>query len=338
MFSHQTSKVNKKMTTSLGQTTITDAFSGHDQKSRRDQEDIPSSSANLIESGYSSNIKTSFGNLLSCQEKLSSSPPLPPPLTISNDPNGCHGNSDIEVAHTRVVLDEEVTSSQELFDSPLSSQQENDTLLSARKRLVPEDWFDDKAAPTFKISKVSYSQKFKSSSSSSSSSSWLSTRRTMFDSTLSSSKREEKKIKKSSKLKATSCTSIKKNSFDILSEESSSDEKNEVLQVDNADLQALIKATSKRLKELSTNKEYISTEVPQISSIEMKADTTLENGQFKIYYYYYRVYYNTQILLLCLVKKKYQIINHLGGLNVELVLTEKLLLKRSLQATSQYYK
>lgn len=281
MFSHQTSKVNKKMTTSPGQTTITDEFSGHDQKSRRDQKDIPSSSANLIESGYSSNIKTSFGNLLSCREKLSSPPPpLPPPLTTLNDPNGCHGNSDIEVAHTRVVLDEELTSSQELFDSPLSSQQENnDTLLSARKRLVPEDWFDDKAAPTFKISKVSYSQKFKSSSSSS----WLSTRRTMFDSTLSSSKKEEKKIKKSSKLKATSCTSIKKNSFDILSEESSSDEKNEVLQVDNADLQALIKATSKRLKELSTNKEYISTEVPQISSIEMKEDTTLENGQFKLY-------------------------------------------------------
>lgn len=35
---------------------------------------------------------------------------------------------------------------------------------------------------------------------------------------------------------------------------------------------------------------------------------------------------------------KYLINNHLGGLNVELVLTEKLLLKRSFQATSQYYK
>ena len=276
MFSHQKStKVTKKMTTS-GQTTITDAFSGRGQKSRRDQEDIPSSSADLVESGYSSNIETSFGNLL-CQDKLSSPPPLPPPITTSNDPNGCHGNSDTEVAHTIVVLDEELSSSQELFDSPLSSQQEhNNTSLSARKRLVPEDWFGEKAAPTLKMSKVSYSQKFKSSSS------WLSTRRTMFDSTLSSGKREKKKIK-TSKLKTTSSTSTKRNnSFDVLSKESLSDEKDEVLQIDNIELQALIKATSKRLKELSSNKEDISTKVPQISSIEMKPDTTLENGQFKI--------------------------------------------------------
>ena len=285
MFSHQIStKVSKKMTTS-GQTTITDSFSGHGQKSGCDQEGTPSSSTDLVESNYSSNIEKSCVNLLSCQDKLSSPPPLPPPL---NESNGCHDNSDIEVTPTRAILDEELlTSSQELFDSPLSSQQKcNDTSISPRKRLVPEEWLVNKGPPTLKISKVSYSSQNVKSSSSSSSSSWLSTRRTVFDSTPSSSKREERKIKKPSKLKVAS--SKKNSTFDVLSKESSSDEKNEVLQIDNADLRALIKATSQRLKELSTNNnEDISTEVPQMSSIEIKGDTIFENGQFKIYYYYF---------------------------------------------------